>query len=295
MPRRAPAAATGSGEDLGFETDERGAAGSERGAATVQQAPEADSGEERTGASPPGRIVLRVDAGFGLASRRFLLDAVSTAVDYATGLYSQISIHGEVYPLQLLSGSFWARLGVRLGFETSAGLNTDLKLDGVNAQSFATSVRRLWGGLTYWLPRFANRHAPTFDLRVGLIYQTFEIDQNPLVQDLSLVNLAAGGLIGFPVRRWLSFGLAGEYRGLLRGRSPGLDAFLIPTAGVQGFSLEGSVQGRLFGGLGYRGAFTFERLTGDLAARPDGPAPADARLYVRDHYYSAEVALAYEL
>jgi hypothetical protein len=277
-------------DDLGFETGGR---------------PERERGAEvsktKRDDPPRGRTLLRLDAGFGLANRHFLLDAGSSAIDYTTGFYSQIALHGDFYPLQLLTSSWIARLGVRLGFETSAGLNTDLK-DPANtdpkaaAVSYDTSLRRIWAGLTFGLPPFRSPYAPTFDLRVGMLYSAFEIAPNPArVQDLSYTMIVAGATIGLPIRRWIGFDVVGEYRAVMRAWSPSFDAFAMHAAGVQGFALQGAVRGRVFGGLGYRAAFTFERLTGALASKPDGGAPADATLAVRDHVYCIDLALTYEL
>jgi hypothetical protein len=235
------------------------------------------------------RVVVRVNAGVGLAHRRFLLDWVAAGVDYETGLYSQVFAHGEVYPLQLLTANPIARLGLRLDYASSAGLSTDAQPGNPQSERLTTTVRRFGAALGFLFPPFRNKAAPRFDLRFGLHHTDFEIEANLKIKDLSLTTMAPGAGITFPFRSYLSFAASAEYRALIRVRNEIVERYAPGTAALQGVWLEAAVQGKIFAGLGYKGSFTYERLAGDL---PD-PAGGQA-LIVRDRYMSGDLALSYE-
>ena len=239
--------------------------------------------------TPIDRVVLRANAGVGLAHRRFLLDWVAAGIDYETGVYSQLFVHGEFYPFQLLTANPIARLGLRFGYETSAGLSTEEQPGNPQSRSLSTTIRRLWAGLNFLFPPFRNKVAPRFDLRFGIHHTNFEIDANSQVQDLSLTTMAPGGGMTWPFRTFLNLAISAEYRASIRTRNEVIERYQLGTAAMQGVSLEAAVQGKVFAGLGYKLSFTYERLAGDL---PD-PAGGQA-LIVRDRFMSGDLALSYE-
>jgi hypothetical protein len=273
--------------ELGFDTD-----GDER--------PAGQSGGRRAGVAarierradpttPIDRVVARVNAGVGLAHRRFLLDWVSAGVDYETGVYSQLFVHGEFYPFQLLTSNPIARLGIRFGYETSAGLSTEEQPGRPLSRNLSTNLQRLWAGLTFLFPPFRNKAAPRFDLRFGFHYTAFEIDANPKVQDLLFTAIAPGGGITFPFRFYLNFAVSAEYRASIQARNEVVERYQLGTAALQGVSLEAAVQGKIFAGLGYKGSFTYELFRGDLPDPNGGET-----LAVRDRFMSGDLALSYE-
>jgi len=237
---------------------------------------------------PLKRAVVRLGAGVGLAWRRFLLDAEVTAMNFESGLHSQLFVEGEAYPLHLVTSSALAQIGLRVSYTHSAGLSTEQ--DDVDAESLSTSMGRLWAGLVYRVPRFREPRLPRLDLRVGLVHATFEVAENPNVQDLSLTAFAAGGTMTVLFKPWLGFELGGEYRTLLRARSPFLEPYETKPAGLQGFNVVGGLLGKVVGGLGYRGTVVAERFVGDLPA-----LETDGVLKVRDWYVCGNLALTYEL
>ena len=157
-------------------------------------------------------------------------------------------------------------------------------------KSYATAISRFGGGLVYLLPRFSNPFAPLFDLHVGLMHYGFTVEKNPNLQDIALTNLVAGGRVTLPFRKYLQLGVKGDYRVLLRARSTAFDPFMVSPGSLQGFSVEGSLLGRVIKGLGYKASFTFERYIGELQSL----ATEDV-LDVRDRFMSAIAALTYEL
>ncbi len=240
--------------------------------------------------TPLDRVVFRANAGVGLAHRRFLLDWLAAGIDYETGVYSQVFVHGELYPLQLLTANPIARLGIRFGYETSAGLSTEEQSGNPLSKNLSTTVQRLWAGLCFLFPPFRNKAAPRFDLRFGFHYMTFEIDANPKVQDLYVTTIAPGGGLTFPFRTYLNLSASAEYRASIQARNEVVDRYGPGTAAMQGVSIEAAVQGKIFAGLGYKLSFTYERLAGDL------PEPAGGQpLIVRDRFMSGDLALSYEL
>lgn len=232
-------------------------------------------------------MLAALGAGVGLAWRRFLLDAHSAAMNYESGVFSQLSVQGDLFPLQLLTASPVARLGLRLSYASSAGLSTE-QADGQD--SLATSISRIWAGLTYLLPRFRDPRLPRVDLRAGVAHTGFSVDDNPLVKDLALTAFAAGATVTVMFKRYLGVELGGEYRVLLRVRSDFMQPFETKPGGLQGFNVAGGLRGRVVGGLGYRAAMSAERMMGDLDAL-DGAAV----LKVRDWTVCADLALTYEL
>lgn len=303
VPRSKPA---GKEKELDFDTDDEPAARRSKPAARKPERatpdPDADEKPARRRADPVARVerradpvtpidrvVVRVNAGVGLAHRRFVLDWVAAGVDYETGVYSQLFVRGEVYPFQLLTANPISRLGVRLGYETSAGLSTEEQPGNPLTSSLTTTVRRFWAGLCFLFPPFRNKVAPRFDLRFGLHHTDFEIDANQKVQDLSLTTLAPGGGMTWPFRSFLNLALSAEYRALIRARNDVVERYAPGTAALQGVWLEAAVLGKIFAGLGYRVSFVYERVAGDV---PD-PAGGEA-LIVRDRYLSGDLALSYE-
>jgi hypothetical protein len=287
----APATPTAVGaSDLGFEVSEGESSVARRPAATVASRPRHEREPASSEVTPDDHLVVRLEAGIGLAQRRFILDRASSAVDYESGLYSQFSVQGEVYPLELFWRSPLARLGARLSYATSAGLSTEAEQPGTAAASLATSVQRWWAGLTYRVPHFLNPRLPQLDLRVGIAQLIFEVDDNPRVQDLSFTTFAAGGSIAVPLFTFLVLGGSGEYRMLLRARSPVVEQYASAPAALQGFTLQGTVAGRVRYGLGYRASFTYERLAGELS-----PLAGEGTLAVRDRFLSADLALTWEM
>jgi len=235
---------------------------------------------------PRGRVVAYLGAGLGLAWRRFLLDAVSSAVNFESGVFSQISIHGDVFPLQLVTRSFFARLGLRLAYAHSAGLTTETD----QGESLSTENSRLWAGLTYLVPRFRNPRLPRFDLRVGVAHTGYDVDDNTQVQDFSVTAFAAGATVTVMFKRYMGIELGGEYRTLLRVRSDFMAPFETGPGALQGFHAAGGVRGRVIGGLGYRAAVSAERFVGDLPA-----LQGENVLQVRDWTVSADVALTFQM
>ena len=186
----------------------------------------------------------------GLAYRRFLLGNANWAMDYDTGLYSVFNASGEIYPLELLTSSALARLGLRLGYESSAGLNTEVVQPAGPDLGFDTSITRITLGLTYRLPTFSHPLMPRITIHAGLLFYDFSVDENPRVQDVSLTNLCAGASFRVVVKPYLQFMVSGEYQAVLLGSSPVFEQYEVKTAGVQGFSATGAVLGTLIGDLG---------------------------------------------
>jgi hypothetical protein len=242
--------------------------------------------EPRVAKAPRDRMVAYLGAGLGLAWRRFLLDAVSSAVNFESGVYSQISIQGEVFPLQLMTRSLIARLGLRLAYDHSAGLTTETD----QGESLSTSNSRLWIGLTYLLPRFRNPRLPRLDLRMGLAHTGYDVDDNSVVQDFSVTAFAAGATVTVMFKRYMGIELGGEYRAMLRVRSDFMTPFETGPGALQGFHAAGGVRGRVIGGLGYRAAVSAERFVGDLPA-----LQGENVLHVRDWTVSADVALTFQM
>jgi hypothetical protein len=241
------------------------------------------------------RVVVRVGAGFGMAWRRFMLDSqveTGPAVKYTTGLYSQLFVHGEAYPLHLLTRTkALGNLGIRMAYAHSAGLDTEIYDSKGVKKSLPTSIDRFWGGLNYLLPRYSNPRMPRFELRLGLAHMGFDVDDNPMVDDLSFTSLAAGGQIVIPIwRRWIEAEVDAEYRMLLRSRSIAMRKYMTKTAGIQGFAAVAGLAGKVVGDLGYRAGVTVERFIGDLPSLDGG-----FDLLVRDWYISADLALTYEM
>jgi hypothetical protein len=233
----------------------------------------------------PKEVMVRLNAGMGLAWRRFLLDQTSTVMHYETSVYSQLFASGEIYPLHLVTRSALARLGLRLGYAHSAGLTTVLK-----DASLTTSMKRIWGGLNYILPRLSHPHAPRMELRLGLAQMGFDVQQHPQLSSLSVVCMAVGGSAVVPFTSFVMASVAGEYRMLVGARSPMLEPFQIKSAGLHGLSMEGGVQGKIAAGLGYRAWVTYEQLAGDLPA-----LSTDSALRVHDWFASFDLALTYEM
>jgi hypothetical protein len=302
-----PSKPAGTEKEIDFDTDDEPAARRSKPAARkpARARPEPDADDEKPArrrdapvvrvervadpVTPIDRVVARINAGVGLAHRRFVLDWVAAGVDYETGVYSQLFVQGEVYPFQLLTANPIARLGVRLGYETSAGLSTEEQPGNPLTASLTTTVRRFWAGLSFLFPPFRNKVAPRFDLRFGLHHTDFEIDANAKVQDLSLTTLAPGGGLTWPFRSFLNLALSAEYRALIRARNDVVERYAPGTAALQGVWLEAAVLGKIFAGLGYRVSFCYERLAGDVA----DPAGGEA-LIVRDRYLAGDLALSYE-
>lgn len=294
QPAAQPAPASTDDENLGFEVSKKPA----RPRADEDKEPgvKIKKRRKRRGRRRDlERVVVRVGAGFGMAWRRFMLDTqveTGPAVKYTTGLYSQLFVHGEAYPLHLLTRTkALGNLGIRLGYAHSAGLDTELYDSKGEKQSLPTSIDRFWGGLNYLLPRFSNPRLPRFELRVGLAHMGFDVDDNPMVDDLSFTSLAAGGQMVIPVwRRWIEVEIDAEYRMLLRSRSIAMRSYLTKTAGLQGFAAVAGLMGKVIGDLGYRAGVTVERFIGDLPSLDGG-----FDLLVRDWYVSADLALTYEM
>ena len=277
-PKAKPPASSAAADDLGFNVAE-----DKRPAARPPVVVRRDE-------PPPNRLVVRAGVGVGLAMRHFLLDVPGAFTDYETGVYSQLSVEGELYPLQLVTANPIALLGVRLAYAHSAGLNTEIEQSGTPASSYATSIQRIWGGLIYTLPRFRPRYAPRLWVRTGIAHFGFEVTDNAKVGGLSLTTYAAGGGFALPLWRYIMPEASCEYRILLRGRSSVFDPYRVDPAALQGFTLDAAIRGTVIGGLGYKLSFTYERFRGELAAL----ASADA-LAVRDQYLAGELALTYEL
>jgi hypothetical protein len=244
----------------------------------------------RWGGWPRKLPVARLGAGMGLAWRRFLLDATSAAMNFESGVFSQVAVVGEVYPLPLVTSSRYALLGVRLEYAHSAGLDADPDPDGDSGERLATTINRFWGGLTYMVPRFRNQRLPRLDLRVGLAHMGFGVPDNPTVQDVSFTTFAAGATMVVLFKPYLGMELGGEYRMMLRARSDFINPYQASPGGLQGFNVVGGLQGKVLAGLGYRVSITGERLVGDLPA-----LDSDASLKVRDWYVCAAMALTYEM
>ena len=301
QPSPPPASPGGGDDDLGFEVGKQApkrpddipvyrphAERAER--AEIERAEVRKRPSARAGRMPRDRAVARLGAGVGMAWRRFLLDAQTAAMNYESGLFSQLSIEGELFPLQLLTASAIARLGVRLSYAQSAGLSTEL--EDSEADSLSTSIARIWAGLVYLLPRFRDARLPRFDLRAGIAHTGFSVDDNPAatVQDLSLTAFAAGATITVMFKRYLGVELGAEYRVLLRVRSDFMAPYETRPGGLQGFNVTGGLRGRVVGGLGYRATMGAERFVGDLPALDTG-----AVLKVRDWTVCADLALTYEM
>lgn len=233
----------------------------------------------------PKEVMVRLNAGMGLAWRRFFLDQTSTVLHYETSVYSRLFAGGQVYPLHLVTRSALARLGLRLGYAHSAGLTTEAK-----DASLDTSIRSIWGGLNYILPRLSHPHAPRMELRLGLAQTGFDVQQHPQLSSMSFVCMAVGGSAVVPFTSFVMASVAGEYRMLVHARGAALEPFQVESAGLQGLSVEGGVQGRITAGLGYRAWVTYEQLTGDLPA-----VSAEGALRVNDWFASLDLALTYEM
>jgi len=297
QPTPAPAPPASAGDDnLGFEV---GGPAPEKGAPPPvaeyrpkQRTEAAVAGKPRTaGRMPRNRLFARLSAGVGLAWRRFLLDAETAAMNFESGVFSQLSVQAELFPLELVTASPVARLGLRMGYAHSAGLSTDLP---EQKASLSTSIARIWGGLLYRLPRFRDPRLPRFDVRVGFAHTGFEVNEGPEVtidiQDLSLTAFAAGASVAVFFKRYLGVELGGEYRTVLRVRSEFMAPYDTRPGALQGFHVSGALLGRVFGGLGYRGSVSAERFFGNLPA-----LASEAELKVRDWTVCADVALTYEM
>ena len=290
-----PPASTGD-DNLGFEVGDPAPADSTPPPVAEyrpkQPTEAAVAGKPRArGRMPRNRLFARLSAGVGLAWRRFLLDAETAAMNYESGVFSQLSLEAELFPLELVTASPIARLGLRMGYAHSAGLSTDL--DQPKA-SLSTSISRIWGGLLYRLPRFRDPRLPRFDVRVGFAHTGFEVNEDPevaiTVHDLSLTEFAAGASVAVFFKRYLGVELGGEYRTVLRVRSEFMTPYDTRPGALQGFHVTGALRGRVFGGLGYRGSVSAERFFGNLPA-----LASEAELKVRDWTVCADVALTYEM
>ena len=274
-------------EDLGFEVGKE--SGGEGETTKIKKRSKRKRRAARSDESDD-RVVVRAHAGLGLAWRRFLLDAQDDAVNYETGIFSQFFFRTEIYPLHLITRSGIADVGIRFAYAHSAGLKSEVEKGGSLNESINTNIVRVWGGLNWRLPRFSSPGMPRIELRLGIAHMDFAVEGIEAL-DTSFTAMAAGGSIVVPIwRRWIEATLDAEYRMLVRSRSVSLQPYMVKTASIQGFNLEGGLCGKVFGNLGYRATVTAERFLGDLTSLNGG-----ADMLVRDWYISTDLALTYEM
>jgi hypothetical protein len=232
--------------------------------------------------------VLRVGIGAGLAYRRFWLLLPSSGAEYDLGVYSQVTVQGELYPLQLVTRSPLSRLGLRVTYEFSTGLKTRVgQRDGLALDS---GQSRIWGGLVFQLPRFSHPRLPCFEVHLGAAHHVFEVSDDPVAEGLSLTSLAVGGAVALPLWSFLVPEARAEYRVPLRAASRTLGRYDAGPASLVGYAVAGGLRGRVWAGVGYRASFVYERFGGDLPALAGG-----SPLTLRDAYLGGDLALTYEL